>query len=212
MVAYTQLVYCSRSTAHGPDASRSAIRDILETSRLKNPQHEVTGVLLATGDWFAQVLEGPTEGVDRIFEAVRFDGRHHDLVVMPRRDVNERSFKDWSMAFATTDDDTDHATAVLERAAARPDSAAVQTILQFQDIARQEIEHAVGGLDNLEEYARLLSVHAYGDVPIEQVDDGLTTLDQIFDHYVMDRQRRVHHEATCSHAAESVEAPAIELF
>ena len=64
----------------------------------KNKRLGITGVLMAAGDLFFQVLEGPDEAVDAVFHAIEEDSRHTTLLVLAARsDVKERLFPDWSM-------------------------------------------------------------------------------------------------------------------
>ena len=139
MTTYRQLIYCSRNSAADPEAATAAIRDILATSRVKNVSASITGALFAAGDQFAQVLEGPAQSVDRLMDAIRVDPRHRDIVVMPTQDVPERSFADWSMAFAT--DGGVAALDIVTRAASSPDATARQAVfdLVHRSIAKNQI-------------------------------------------------------------------------
>ena len=48
----------------------------------KNAEFEVTGILMASGGMFYQVIEGPAEAVDSLFAAIAGDERHTDVVVL----------------------------------------------------------------------------------------------------------------------------------
>ena len=64
----------------------------------KNARLGITGVLMASGGLFYQVMEGPRDVVDELMRSINADGRHSDLVVLSVEDeVAERLYPDWSM-------------------------------------------------------------------------------------------------------------------
>lgn len=72
---------------------------LLAVSRRNNAELGVTGVLLFHEGAFLQVLEGPEEAVERLYDRIRADGRHHDCRLLFRGDFEERRFDGWSMGF-----------------------------------------------------------------------------------------------------------------
>jgi hypothetical protein len=94
------LAYFSRNAIKGsPEVLRGQVEQILQSARRNNAAHGVTGALLFSEGCFAQVLEGPREQVEAIFETIQCDPRHSDVTVMHLHPVDERSFASWSMAF-----------------------------------------------------------------------------------------------------------------
>lgn len=91
-----QLVYIS--TARAPLA-QTAIASILASSRRNNARQGVTGLLVAGGRRFLQALEGPEQAVLDTYARIKADPRHHALVLLAGRSVDERAFGSWSMAF-----------------------------------------------------------------------------------------------------------------
>ena len=65
-----------------------------------NEANGVTGVLLFTGNHFAQTLEGPPTVVDQLMARIGQDQRHKVLRTVDRHDVATRKFKTWSMAYS----------------------------------------------------------------------------------------------------------------
>jgi hypothetical protein len=64
----------------------------------KNQRLNVTGVLMASGGLFYQVLEGPAEAVDELYTTIVADERHTDLLLIRSEDrISGRMFPDWSM-------------------------------------------------------------------------------------------------------------------
>ena len=76
------------------------IRNILEIARQRNSEANVTGALMFSSGCFAQVLEGPLDAVEIIFESILRDRRHHRIAVLYLKPTESRNFSDWSMAFA----------------------------------------------------------------------------------------------------------------
>lgn len=92
------LMYVSVSTL-SPQRSATATDEIVRSAIVRNASLSVTGALISTDRHFAQVLEGPPEYVDELMLSIRTDGRHRDLKVVDRRQINQRRFRKWEMAF-----------------------------------------------------------------------------------------------------------------
>lgn len=98
------LAYVSRNAIGGtPMEFRAHVQQILDASRGKNATYDVTGALLFSEGCFAQVLEGPREGVERLYESIRRDTRHSNVEIVEGIDIEQRSFAQWSMAFGGID-------------------------------------------------------------------------------------------------------------
>ncbi len=96
-----QIVYTSRNCILGtPEQIEAEIASILNTSRKNNGPAGITGALLFNGHGFAQVLEGPVEAVEATYERIQCDPRHSDVVLLNNGETAERTFSDWSMAYA----------------------------------------------------------------------------------------------------------------
>jgi hypothetical protein len=79
--------------------SEDEILEILRVARRNNERVNVTGMLLYREGNFLQVLEGPASAVDHIVAKIKRDPRHHGVIVISRRNITERHFSDWRMAF-----------------------------------------------------------------------------------------------------------------
>ena len=73
------------------------LQNILETAITKNRAANITGILLFNGTNFMQVLEGPQEEVDKVFEAICSDDRHRNVVVIYRERTPTRDFEEAPM-------------------------------------------------------------------------------------------------------------------
>ncbi|MDB5590914.1 BLUF domain-containing protein [Enterovirga sp.] len=95
-----RLVYYSRNKVAGePGALEAAINGILAKSRANNAKAGVTGALMFNSGCFAQVLEGPREAVEEVFERIQQDERHGDVSLLAFGPAEARSFENWSMGF-----------------------------------------------------------------------------------------------------------------
>ncbi|MCX4198446.1 BLUF domain-containing protein [Methylobacterium organophilum] len=79
-----RLVYASKNLLQGPEPeAMAAVRQILDASRRNNAALDVTGALMFNAGAFAQVLEGPRQGVEATFERIQRD--RQALQEPPRR-------------------------------------------------------------------------------------------------------------------------------
>lgn len=94
------LAYISTAT-HIPSASE--IDHLLDRARQRNLSEGVTGMLLYSHGRFMQVIEGPSDGVDRVFEAILADGLHTDVIELLDDAIRKRDFEGWAMAYRRVD-------------------------------------------------------------------------------------------------------------
>lgn len=94
------LIYVSTSVKLLNDEE---LLDILKVSRENNSSRDVTGLLLYKGGNFMQVLEGPDEVVEALYETIKTDPRHKDVFVLSREQISNRQFPAWEMAFQNLD-------------------------------------------------------------------------------------------------------------
>jgi hypothetical protein len=78
-------------------------KDIRASARSRNHRAGISGALLFNGSAFAQVLEGPLDAVEAIFEAIQCDDRHSDVVMLRNAAAEARVFSGWSMAYVDPD-------------------------------------------------------------------------------------------------------------
>lgn len=92
-----QLIYTSHSRI--PRADRpTVLAEIFSTARSNNKAAEISGALLITDHYFAQVLEGAQSAVEALYERIGRDTRHDTLTVLESGTVGSRVFPHWSMA------------------------------------------------------------------------------------------------------------------
>jgi hypothetical protein len=94
-----QVVYSSAAVV---PFSEPQLKELLARARTNNERQSVTGMLLYHEGSFLQVLEGEASALESLFTAIGADKRHHRVVALLRREVDERHFGDWRMGFAST--------------------------------------------------------------------------------------------------------------
>lgn len=92
-----QIIYFS-TAADRQDAV--VLAEIVAQSRAHNLRDNVTGLLVAGGHRYLQVIEGSSPVIGRLVKRLRQDQRHLGMSVLVDRVIPTRNFDGWSMAFA----------------------------------------------------------------------------------------------------------------
>jgi hypothetical protein len=90
------LVYVSAATHLLPKEELVAL---MQKCSARNAQSELTGLLLYKDGNIMQVLEGPEQNVETVFERIKKDPRHKSLMVLLKEPIPARNFPTWGMAF-----------------------------------------------------------------------------------------------------------------
>ena len=91
-----QIAYFSTATVR---QSAEVLHDILTGSRRRNARDDISGLLVAGGNRYMQVIEGPEREMEALWTAIRADQRHCAVAELLRRPTETRSFEGWNMAF-----------------------------------------------------------------------------------------------------------------
>lgn len=94
-------MYISTATIPRADAAQ-AIDAIVAVSRDRNAALDVTGVLIFSGDSFAQIIEGPAEAIAGLRASISRDVHHRNIQTVADGKQNRREFADWSLAYSGT--------------------------------------------------------------------------------------------------------------
>jgi hypothetical protein len=76
------------------------VKKIMHESSANNPAAGITGGLIFSDHYFAQVLEGDRKAVTRVFCKIAADKRHSELVILDAGPIAHRTFDGWAMAYA----------------------------------------------------------------------------------------------------------------
>jgi len=88
-----QLIYASRP--FGFDAA--TLSAILAHARQYNAQNDITGALICRNDLYLQMLEGPSDEIEKLYKKICADDRHGEVTTLVRRPIRLRLFPDWAM-------------------------------------------------------------------------------------------------------------------
>jgi hypothetical protein len=86
---------------------RAELDAILTTAIRNNSKLGITGALVFDDLWFVQVLEGPPQSVEAIFNRILEDSRHADIKIILKKEVEERLFGEWAMGLAVRTPETE---------------------------------------------------------------------------------------------------------
>lgn len=88
------VIYISRSRIEALDRAR-VLDNLQAESMARNSALDITGVLVATPDFFVARLEGPAKNVDAVMASILADQRHHDVRIVQQGDIVASRFKSW---------------------------------------------------------------------------------------------------------------------
>jgi hypothetical protein len=90
----SSVTYRSRAVA---PMSELDLHRLAKAAQLRNGAEGVTGLMVYDRGWIFQRLEGPSEGLARIWASIRSDRRHADIDVLNDGPVDNRAFQDWDL-------------------------------------------------------------------------------------------------------------------
>jgi hypothetical protein len=70
---------------------------ILAVSRRNNPRDDITGALICRNDLYLQLIEGPGDAIDVLYERIQADDRHFDVRLLLEEPMGGRLFPGWAM-------------------------------------------------------------------------------------------------------------------
>ena len=80
------------------DMSDNEIKVLASQAAQNNVENDITGVLMAKGGVFFQIIEGPEENIDRLFTNILKDPRHEKIVTLGIQIGDlKRLFPNWHM-------------------------------------------------------------------------------------------------------------------
>lgn len=96
-----ELIYHSQAKPHITEDDHA---DILSVARSFNQENDITGCLLYHKGQFLQLLEGDFEKLNHLYGKIRKDKRHENVITLHMKEIDERIFDDWSMAYKVIKD------------------------------------------------------------------------------------------------------------
>ena len=126
-----QLIY--RSQPFGFD--NATLASILMAARRNNRHNDITGALICRQDMYLQLIEGPDDAIDRLYQKIREDDRHTEVTLEASGPITQRMFPEWDMFDDTNPSMTFSREAVEDGAADRASAETMRAI--FRRIAEQ---------------------------------------------------------------------------
>jgi Sensors of blue-light using FAD len=96
--------YLSHAARPETDAS---LAELVRQCATLNARAGVTGVLAYADGRFAQIVEGPRDGVDEVLARINDSRRHRDITVLGEASIESRAFPDWPMQWVHEADAAD---------------------------------------------------------------------------------------------------------
>lgn len=91
---FKRIKYVSRFSE---ELSAAGLTELEAQCVRNNRTRGLTGVLMAAGGLFFQLLEGEPEAVDAVLADISRDPRHRDLLLLSEETAEHRLFPDWAM-------------------------------------------------------------------------------------------------------------------
>lgn len=80
------------------------IQSLFKSTSLYNNINDVTGILLHSRGNFFQVLEGQKDIIQGLFKKIKLDSRHHDVIKILDRSIEDITFSNYYSSFTTISD------------------------------------------------------------------------------------------------------------
>lgn len=94
------IIYLSRATVA---FNEQQLQQLLLQANRRNQALGVTGILLYGQEQFLQVLEGEQALVQTLYEHIQQDPRHRDVTTFADKQIGQRAFEGWAMAYHPQD-------------------------------------------------------------------------------------------------------------
>lgn len=99
---------CFAYLSHAARAETEAsLADLARHCATLNARAGVTGVLTYADGRFAQLIEGPRDGVDDAIARINNSRRHRDITALGEAAIDARAFPDWPIQWLTAQDAAD---------------------------------------------------------------------------------------------------------
>jgi len=89
-----QLIYVSSAKN---DIAEEDINNIIKSAINFNSKNDITGLLLYRSGIFMQLLEGSQTLIDPLFEKIKQDNRHNNIIQLIAQSAKERMYPNWAM-------------------------------------------------------------------------------------------------------------------
>jgi len=95
----SDLIHIAYVSFSNKELNEKELEELLIDIRKRNQKQKVTGLLLYNDGSFIQVIEGPSKMLIELYEKIKKDHRHENIVKLLEEPIKKRAFPDWSMGF-----------------------------------------------------------------------------------------------------------------
>ena len=82
-----------------PSLDEKGLSDLYDEAIQKNSEKGITGILLYSDGNFMQIMEGEPSPLNKLYQNIENDHRHHHLIKLIDRDIDQRIFENYSNGF-----------------------------------------------------------------------------------------------------------------
>ena len=108
------------------------IYQLFEFVKSNNDKNHISGMLMYSDGNFFQVLEGKKEAVKALFEKIKKDHRHYDIIPIIQHPIELISFSEYQTSFTTIKN--------------RSELQELYTFLEHQKILYPELYHSISAV------------------------------------------------------------------
>lgn len=98
MSSFVRLVYASTATAN-PAHIRNDLIQIFESAQQYHLNHQLTGIILYGNGCFFQCIEGKKTQVDRLYQQLLKDSRHHNITLLTYENSTQPKFANFEWRY-----------------------------------------------------------------------------------------------------------------
>jgi hypothetical protein len=151
-LALRSLAYRSLAVSQPTDAE---LHDLLRAAQRRNKAEGLSGVLVFEKGAFFQWLEGPSAALERVWESISGDPRHHQITVLRDEPMSQRLFEGWDLRIARG------ANVSIDAAVAAIRSSSTQLLKRLVSKPTSLISMSWDEIFSTAIIPRLLEVHAH---------------------------------------------------
>ncbi|SFD15406.1 BLUF domain-containing protein [Algibacter pectinivorans] len=87
-----------------PNIDIMGLEALFNETQAKNNTNNITGVLVKRDSTFFQIIEGQPNLIDILFEKIKTDNRHSNILELVNNPITKLSFKDFNTNYTIIDD------------------------------------------------------------------------------------------------------------
>jgi len=78
------------------DLRKDSINELIDFVKEHNTKNNITGLLILKNKHFFQILEGESKKIDRLFNKIKIDPRHKNIITLLDTNIEGKIFNDYN--------------------------------------------------------------------------------------------------------------------